>query len=273
MDLLRWDRRQRYGHVRDLEYTCYDNMEDDFVDDFDVRTMANLIGKPLTDGRLRYRTTNQPSSRANPFEAGLKNVVRITGPDGSIVHPRIEGKIGSKIRVRQQSCFICRLYSTKTVNTQWKCRDCGMPLCQVDRSGGISQRPKSCIQEHLCSEDKYIGCNIAPRSSFILPDHLKRYSMTRLQEERLEQERQKKRRERQEECLEQERQNKRREHHGQTEKQQQMIASKEGERKRMEEARAARSQTVRRAQEATAKQHKRTRSEQVSEHRVLRARK
>jgi hypothetical protein len=273
IDLLRWDRRQRYGHVRDLNFDIYDNMDEDFVDDFDVRTMANLIGKPLSDGRLRYRITNQPSARDNPFDVGSKNVVRITGPDGSIVHPRIEGKIGSKIRVRQQSCFICRLYSTKTVNTQWKCRDCGMPLCQVDRSGGISQRPKSCIQEHLCSEDKYIGCNIAPRSSFILPDHLKRYSMTRLQEERLEQERQKKRRERQEERLEQERNKKRRERQVQTEKQQQMIASKEREKKRMEEARAARSQTVRRAQEATAKQHKRTRSEQVSEHRVLRARK
>ena len=41
----------------------------------------------------------------------------------------------------------------------------------------------------------------------------------------------------------------------------------------MDEARAARSQTVWRAKEAPAKQHKRTRSEQVSEHRVLRARK
>ena len=138
IDLLWWDRRPRYGHVRDLDYDCYDNMDDEFVDDFYVQTMANLIGKFLTDGRLRYHTTNQPSARDNPFKVGLKNVVRITGLDGSIVHPKIEGKIGSKIRVRQQSCFICRLYSMKTVNTQWKCRDCGMPLCQVDRSDGNS---------------------------------------------------------------------------------------------------------------------------------------
>ena len=254
IDLLRWDRRQRYGHVRDLEYTCYDNMEDDFVDDFDVRTMANLIGKPLTDGRLRYRTTNQPSSRANPFEAGLKNVVRITGPDGSIVHPRVEGKERSKVRVRQQSCFICRLYSSKIVNTQWKCRDCGMPLCQVDRSDGSSWRPKSCIREHLSSEDNHIGCNIVPRSSFILPDHLKKYSMTRLQEQHQEQERQRKRTERQDHA-----------------EQQRMIASRERERRRMEEARAARSQTARRA--TGAMQRKRTRSEPVSGNRVLRARK
>ena len=41
----------------------------------------------------------------------------------------------------------------------------------------------------------------------------------------------------------------------------------------MEEARAAQSQTVHRAKEAMTKQWKRTRSEQVSEHRALRARK
>ena len=64
--------------------------------------------------------------------------------------------------------------------------------------------------------------------------------MTRLQEERLEQERQTKRRERQEERLEQEINKKRRERQVQTEKQQQMIASKEREKKRMEEARQAR---------------------------------
>jgi hypothetical protein len=88
-------------------------MDEEFVDDFDVWTMANLIGKPLTDGHLRYHITNRPSAPDNPFEPGLKNVVHITGPDGSIVHPRIEGKKGSKVKVGQQSCFICRLYSLK----------------------------------------------------------------------------------------------------------------------------------------------------------------
>jgi len=102
-------------------------MGEDVINDFDVRTMANLIGKPLSDGRLRYRITNQPSARDNPFDVGSKNVVRIAEPDGSIVHPRIKGKKGSKIRVRQQSCFICCLYSSKTVNTQRKCHHYGMP--------------------------------------------------------------------------------------------------------------------------------------------------
>ena len=46
-----------------------------------------------------------------------------------------------------------------------------------------------------------------------------------------------------------------------------MIASRDNERRRMEEARAAQSQTVQRAKESMANQWKRTRSEQVSEHR------
>jgi hypothetical protein len=174
IDLLQWDRRQHYGHVRNLKYDCYENMGEDFIDDFDVRTMANLIRKPLSDGHLRYHITNQPSARDNPFQNRV-NVVCITGSDGSIVHPKVERKKGSKIRVRQESCYICHLYSSKT---QWKWRDCGMPLCQVDRSGGIIRRSKLCIEEHLCSEDEYIGCNIVQCSSFILPDHLKRYSVT-----------------------------------------------------------------------------------------------
>ena len=52
--LLWWDRRQHYGHIWDLEYGCYKNMDKDFVDDFDVRTMVDLIGMSLSDGLLRY---------------------------------------------------------------------------------------------------------------------------------------------------------------------------------------------------------------------------
>ena len=172
-------------------------MDEDFVDDFDVRTMANLIGRPLSDGRLRYRSINQPSTRTATSNSTMKPVVRITGKDGSIVHPRMNGKEDKKVRVRQQSCFICRQYTQKTINTQWKCRICGMPLCQVDRSDGIARRPYSCIDEHLSSHNEYIGCNLMKHNSFILPDDLRKYTMTRQQEQIREQDRQKKRMERQ----------------------------------------------------------------------------
>ncbi len=60
--LLWWDRRKRYGHIWDLEFTgdFFENMDEDFVDNFNVRTMANLIGRPLSDGCLRHHSTNQP---------------------------------------------------------------------------------------------------------------------------------------------------------------------------------------------------------------------
>ena len=180
IDLLRCNIRKRYGHVRDLEFTgdFYDNIDEDFIDDFDVRTMANLIGKPLSDGRLRYWSNHQPSLRTAPSEAA-KHVVCITGKDGSILHPRKQGKEDAKIRARRQSCFICRQYMLRTVNTQRKCCKCGMPLFQVDRSDGIAQRPYSCIYEHLSSQDEYIGCKLMKRNCFILPDHLRKFSMTR----------------------------------------------------------------------------------------------
>jgi hypothetical protein len=63
------------------------------------------------------KITTQPSAWDNPFWAGSKNVVCITGSDGSISYPEIEGKKGPKIRVWQQSCYICHLYSSKTINT------------------------------------------------------------------------------------------------------------------------------------------------------------
>jgi hypothetical protein len=261
IDLLRWDRRKRYGHVRDLEFTgdFIENMDEDMVDDFDVRTMANLIGRPLSDGRLRYRLTNQPSARTATSNSTMKPVVRITGKDGSIVHPKRDERDDKKVRVRQQSCFICRQYTQKTINTQWKCRICGMPLCQVDRSDSIARRPYSCIDEHLSSHNEYIGCNLMKRNSFILPDNLRKYTMTRQQEQIREQDRQRKRMQRQG-------QSDSTESVSTSEKEQHMALVRERESRRMNEARAACSRTMQRLM-------KRTRTGSDTQQRVLRSRK
>ncbi len=136
-----------------------------------------MIGKPLSDGCLRYQSTHQQSARTSPSK-GPKHIVCIMGKYDSIIHPRKQGKEDAKIRVRQQSCFICRQYMLRTVNTQWNCCKCGMPSCQVDRSDGIAWRPYSCIDEHLLSKDEYIGCKLMKHNYFILPDHLRKFSMT-----------------------------------------------------------------------------------------------
>ena len=62
IDLLWWDRRQHFGLVRDLKYECYENMDEEYFDGFDVGTMANLIGVSLSDDHLGYWLTNQPSA-------------------------------------------------------------------------------------------------------------------------------------------------------------------------------------------------------------------
>jgi hypothetical protein len=57
-DLQRWDRNKRYGHVHQVS----GDGDKEVIDDFDIKTMANLQGRPLVDGTYRYyRTVNRPS--------------------------------------------------------------------------------------------------------------------------------------------------------------------------------------------------------------------
>ena len=161
MDLQRWDRRKRYGHAKVVDEVGFDEDGDEIIDDFDIKCMANLIGKPLSDGQFNYyRDRRQPTSKH-----AYRPVERICCPDGSIVHP--VKNVGDKVRVRQQSCFICRQYKCKPQNTQWKCKDCGMPLCNVDQSNA-GKRKLCCIDEHAQSKDQILGCNLVAQNAFIL---------------------------------------------------------------------------------------------------------
>ena len=200
VDLQRWDRRMRFGHVSSIDLSMEvvgleNEYDDELVDDFDIKTMANLIGRPLTDGQFRYRAGCQPSTRATTsLETNAKPSVQITGPDGSIHYPKEPGK---RPRVRQQSCYVCRQYSDKFFNTQWKCRECGMPLCQVSRVDTNAGRQYSCIVEHKLSGNKFIGCGKIPhRTHFILPDEMKKFIQTRSQLQRREERLNKKRKSR-----------------------------------------------------------------------------
>ena len=59
VDVQRWDHRRCYGHV---EAFGFDEHNEEVVDDFDIKTMVNLIGKPLMDGRFKYRRGEQLSN-------------------------------------------------------------------------------------------------------------------------------------------------------------------------------------------------------------------
>ena len=107
---------------------------------------------------------------------------------------------------------------------------------EEDRSDGIAWRPYSCIDEHLSSHNEYIGCNLMKCNSFILPDDLRKYTMTRQQEQIREQVRQRKRMERQVQS-------------GSTEsvstpeEERHRASVRECEKRRMDEARSAHSRT------------------------------
>ena len=187
-----------FGHVSSIDLSMAvvgleNEDDDDLVDDFDIKTMANLIGRPLTDGQFSYRAGCQPSARAatTSSETNAKPIVRITGPDGSIHYPKEPGK---HPRVHQQSCYVCRQYSDKFFNTQWKCRDCGMPVCQISRVDTNVGRQYSCIVEHKLFGNKFIGCGKIPnRTHFMLPDEMKKFIPTRSQVQRREERRNRKR--------------------------------------------------------------------------------
>ena len=169
VDLQRWDRSKSCGDDGTTIRSMVVNEED-----FDIKEMANLIAKPLRTGELTYRKSVQPSMRrGNNGDDDGGALTRIRGEDGSINYPPANpNKYG---KPRQQSCFVCRQYNAKHKNTQWMCKTCGMPLCQVDR-----ERTESCVQEHMCSNNGIIRCRKEWHAGkFLMPDNLKLYLRTR----------------------------------------------------------------------------------------------
>ena len=139
--------------------------------------MANLIAKPLTDGTFSFRKAQQASARV-PSATALtkKHIVRIVDKFGGMNYVAKEGK---HAKPRTNKCFICRQYDEKDKDIMWKCRVCDMSLCQMD-STNVSCK-QICLDEHLCSDNDYIGCRFIRRGVFQMPDHLKQYTLTRSQ--------------------------------------------------------------------------------------------
>lgn len=157
VDLQRWDRSMRSRK----QISALDDEDEDFT----IREMADLIGRPLATGTMRYRETEQPSARTTLGKDDGRKLTRIRGEDGSIHYPS-----GSSISL---SCYICRRYMERAKNTNWMCIKCGMPLCQKDRKHEHSGM--TCLEEHLSSNHHFLGCGYMPRptNKHHMPDHLK----------------------------------------------------------------------------------------------------
>jgi hypothetical protein len=92
------------------EYTGINDSEAEFTDDFDSETMANLIGKPLSEGQFQYRVGQQPSSMTRTDAAeNAKPIVHITGPYRSETYPITEPMMSRW--VCQRSWYICWQYT------------------------------------------------------------------------------------------------------------------------------------------------------------------
>ena len=129
VDVQHWDWNKRHGYMmRPLAGFGGDDDDDGVVDDFDIKTMANLIGRPLTDGRFKYYwKSNCPSHRITALTNGDdRALICIIGEDGSRKYTK--NNPDEKTCCHQKSCFICRRYTPRTINTQWMCVQCNMPL-------------------------------------------------------------------------------------------------------------------------------------------------
>ena len=61
------------------------------------------------------------------------------------------------------NCYVCQKYleldgETAYKQTTFRCYDCKMPLCKKDSSDPTIGRDKSCVDEHLESQCKVVGC-------------------------------------------------------------------------------------------------------------------
>lgn len=92
------------------------------INDFDIRTLTNLIVRLLADGWfVQVLLEDQP---AKPEDHHLNQhnnrpLTCIIRKTGNWSYPK--SKPNDKTCWCQQSCFICHHHLVKTINTQWMC--------------------------------------------------------------------------------------------------------------------------------------------------------
>jgi hypothetical protein len=134
VDVQCWDDNKRHGYMMRPVAGFADEDDDGIVDDIDIKTLANLIGRPLTDGRFKYYwKSNLPSQRiTNSTNVDNRALTHIIGTDGSWNYAK--SNPDEKTCCCQKSCFICHRYTPRTINTKWMGVRCNMPLCQIDQT-------------------------------------------------------------------------------------------------------------------------------------------
>lgn len=124
-----------------------------------VNEEANVIANGLKKVRVHHVTAADDANEE-------QELVRIaTGPlDAPDIHKRISQdqevrygrSLGSGI---QRSCFVCRRYYEKPVDSCFMCSHCGTCLCKKDRRQTDSKRTMTCLEEHHKSSLAAIRCD------------------------------------------------------------------------------------------------------------------
>jgi hypothetical protein len=125
----------------------------DDEDDMKIKEFADCIAGWLV--KIEERVRASPRKRTPDHSDDLERI-------------QLEGKIAREPTLVQKArgrtvgdsyvhkCLVCRMFQTKNdlptyVDTSWRCKDCHMPLCKVDRMSSDTRRKYSCVGYHLCN--------------------------------------------------------------------------------------------------------------------------
>jgi hypothetical protein len=150
-------------------HRLFRNLDRDHFKDVDVLQFSDLLCK-----NIKERPTRQNARLTSSEDEVLE---RITDRHGNINYDITDkqSKRGRNVgKSVQHNCYVCRKYLTKKGETQYnqttfRCVTCKMPLCKKDRSNNEIGRNLSCLDEHLESNCKTIGCFGANRNFNLFP--------------------------------------------------------------------------------------------------------
>jgi len=169
VNMHRWDRNQWCNQRHNL------GSEDD-DDCIQIVKFSDLICAWLD--KLEPRKRSSPRQVRNRVTGAppTTELERICGPDGSLTHEPSPPQIAKGRKTgpsRRGNCFVCRKCNPKHQATQWRCKDCHMPLCQQSRVDPDAGRTATCLTEHKESDNPVLGCSGSVRAAFKMPDSLK----------------------------------------------------------------------------------------------------
>jgi hypothetical protein len=149
-----------------MAVTNYRNLlaySDPMGSDFTVHMIANFLSSGLVERSRGWLNARRYAEEQGTFQSHgdfLRIVDRNGDPRKALTTAQtLVGKrtIGSS---HQRTCFICRRYYLKKYRmTSFMCKNCGTPICRVDRRAEDNHRSMSCMEEHQTSPLVGIRCD------------------------------------------------------------------------------------------------------------------